>query len=155
VPFRIALKTSNPIVGLVSTPSLPVAASWPELAGDWITVWSSTESRSNSVVAVFGSASLFVYAAPVTPVPVVAGGPGYVSTPSVSVAPVSTFTRRFWPPSPITRRRSTVGLKSTPKEVPLSATFRRDFSVAWAVLSEITYTPPWSPRPYRSPVAGR
>jgi hypothetical protein len=48
------------MTGLVSTPSLPVATSWPEFAGDWITAWSSVESMSNSVVPVFASASLLV-----------------------------------------------------------------------------------------------
>ena len=43
-----------------STPSLPVGLSDPALAGAWMTVLSLVVSMSNSVVAVFGSASLLV-----------------------------------------------------------------------------------------------
>ena len=107
-----------------------MGTSTPEAAGDWITVWSSVESMSNSVVAVLGSASLLVYAAPVTPRAVAGGGPGLLSVVLVTVSLLaSTLSARFWPVSLMMRRRSTVGLKSTPKEVPLSATLRRDLSI--------------------------
>jgi hypothetical protein len=44
--------------------------------------------------------------------------PPTFSPPSVVTAPLSTFTRRFWPLSLTMRRRSTTGLKSMPKLVP-------------------------------------
>ena len=50
---------------------------------------------------------------------------GYLSWPSFATAPVSTLTRRFTPPMPITRSRSATGLKSTMARPPLS---KRSFS---------------------------
>ena len=44
----------------------------------------------------------------------------YFSVPSLVAAPVSTFTRRFVPFMPITRRRSATGLKSMVARPPLS-----------------------------------
>ena len=74
---------------------------------------------SNSVVAVFGSASLLVYAAPFTPSAGLTGvAPGMFSVPPGLTVPSSTFAARFWPVSETIRRRSTVGLKSTPNEAP-------------------------------------
>ena len=45
---------------------------------------------------------------------------------STVVAPVVTSTLRFWPSSPTIRRRSTVGLKSTPNAVPVRGTLSRE-----------------------------
>ena len=55
------------------TPSLPVGASVPALAGDWTAIWSSSVSRTKSVVPVAIASSLFVYAAPAIPTAVVLG----------------------------------------------------------------------------------
>ena len=86
----------------------------PLFGGAWIDTWSVAVSMSYSVVAVVGSASLLVYAAPATP--------GALSAASTVAAPLSTFTRRFCPVSLTMRSRSTVGLKSTPNEAPESGT---------------------------------
>ena len=113
-----------------------MAESRPAFAGAWITAWSSIASRSNSVVPVAGSASLFVYAAPATPIAGVAmgcagGAGGYVRRPSTIVSPsASTLSRRFWPVSLTMRSRSTTGLKSTPKDWPSSATLSWERFVA-------------------------
>ena len=57
---------SNPTGVSASTVSMPVATSEPALGGDWMTTWFNDVSMSNRVVPVFGSRSLFVYAAPVS-----------------------------------------------------------------------------------------
>jgi hypothetical protein len=54
------LKMSKPTSLAASAISLPVALSVPALGGAWIATWSSVLSMSNSVVAVFGLASLLV-----------------------------------------------------------------------------------------------
>ena len=61
-------------VEVALTPSAPVAASCPELAGDCRATWSRVVSMSNRVVAVAALRSLLVYAAPVTPAAAVLGG---------------------------------------------------------------------------------
>ena len=93
---------------------------------------------SNSVVAVFGSASLLVYAAPLMPSAGFTGvAPGMFSVVFTAVVPSSTLAARFWPVSETIRRRSTVGLKSTPNEAPDSGWLSRLTSVAAAVLTSI------------------
>src|SRR5215813_12654849 len=70
---------SNPTGLSASTVSRPVGTSEPALGGDWMTTWFNEVSMSYSVVPVFGSRSLFVYAAPVRPVAgLTMGGPGVV-----------------------------------------------------------------------------
>jgi hypothetical protein len=75
--------------------------------------------------------------------------------PSVVVAPVST----------LMRRRSAIGLKSTPKLVPANAVngsvvsaasaTRRDLLVAAPVAASSVYRRPVEPTPYSMPSAGR
>lgn len=65
---------SKPALGPATRPSLPVDERLPSLAGAWMATWSSVASMSNSVVAVFASRSLFVYAAALTPVAAVVSG---------------------------------------------------------------------------------
>ena len=55
----------------------------------------------------------------------------------------------------VIRKRSTVGLKSTPNEVPVSVTLSCDFLVADPDVESMEYTPPASPSPTSSPLAGR
>jgi hypothetical protein len=90
---------------------------------------------SNRVVPVFGSASLLVYMAPVTPS---AAAAPLVSEVSTVVVPSATLMRRFWPVSLMTRSRSAAGLKSTPNEVPCRATLARAARVATALTGSMT-----------------
>jgi hypothetical protein len=79
-------------------------------------------------------AKLFVYDVADTPV--------RVSVSSVVVAPVSTLMRRFWPVLLTTRKRSTTGLKSTPKSVPSSAVNGFVVSVESAASSDFCVAAP-------------
>src|SRR4028118_1640519 len=109
---------SKPVSPVRSTPVAPVAERVPALAGAWMTTWSVTGARSNSVGEVAASRSLLVYAAPVTPVAAAgaAGGATRVSGGSTTVAApgVAKGWRRVWASSLTIRRAVAAGGGWTP-----------------------------------------
>ena len=108
-----AAPTSKPISAPLSTPSAPTSLIVPTFGGACVTSRSVCVLMSYSVVDVV-PLKLREYAAPEMSVD--------VNGVSTVTPPVVGLTRRFWPFELTIRRRSTCGLKSTPKLVPDSAT---------------------------------
>ncbi len=159
-PIFVRASMSKPFAAPMLTPSGTGLARVPSFGGFWVYKVELAPSMPYSVVEpvpanelVYAEAEIALLAAPP------------LMLPSVVVAPLSTLMRRLWPVLLTMRRRSAIGLKSTPKLVPArevngsvvsaASAARRDLLVAAPVAASSVYRRPVEPTPYSMPSAGR